>query len=333
MAKRTYRIGSLGPFIYDDANFDAFNTEGIIKTTHAPVANGEVLRYEDAPLSDETGVETGHVLVYNAGSGKWESGFIYSKHSKEFLIAEAESQGIVRAVFGFIHEVVTGETTSSGSPSGNIPVGVAKLLIVINAGSDTDGTITINGTSVDPDTGSETGSDTEDITISGVTTDSSTTDANSQTVYDFTNAYISSKLWTGNVTVSTTDVNLSDFDAYAISYEDFDENVDVFVEALEFNIRSNNASAWFSARLYELSFTVGKVASFQVLDDGASNTAEIVRQASAINADEHYKLRRGNLNAVIDGTLGGVILEVFLGPLASAFWESVNGKIVYRRRI
>jgi hypothetical protein len=93
------------------------------------------------------------------------------------------------------------------------------LVVVINAGSDVVGDITVTGTTVDRNTGVETPADTDTITIDAVSTDNSTTDARSNPIHELVDAYITSKWFTGAVVFSTADVNLSDVDIYHCSFE------------------------------------------------------------------------------------------------------------------
>jgi hypothetical protein len=55
--------------------------------------------------------------------------------------------------------------------------------------------------------------------------------------------------------------------------------------------------------------------------------ASLELPAADVTADVYYRLRRGVLNVAIDGTTDGIWLDVFPGPLASAYWEDMNFKV------
>ena len=62
MAQKQVTLGSVGPFLYDDASFYAVNTEGQLNVDTAPTVNGHVCRFQDALLvsgnQTVTGVKT-----------------------------------------------------------------------------------------------------------------------------------------------------------------------------------------------------------------------------------------------------------------------------------
>jgi hypothetical protein len=222
------------------------------------------------------------------------------------------------ALHGGLQAISTANALSSGSPI-NDTIGLGKVLISIIAGSDTAGTITVTGTSVDRETGAETGSDTDTLTIAGVTTDGSSTDANGVATHSFTNAYITSKWFRGAVAISTTDVNLSDVDVYSVAFEQANDQTEFSIDTLDISAFATNSSAWISAHLYSL----------EVTGDTCNITAEAdaVIQTANINANKWYRLRRGNIAKTLDGSTDGFWCDLNLGPLANNYWENVNGLI------
>jgi len=198
--------------------------------------------------------------------------------------------------------------------------GIGKFIVVVNAGSDIAGSITVTGTSVDRNTGAETGSDTESLTLNALTNDGSSTDAQGNTVHYFTGAYITSKWWRGSITLSTTDLTLTDVDIYHVSFEQFNDQSDIELATLDFNGFVTNASAWVYAYLYiVVPYGTNKVA--------ISSSASIALASGTATADRYYRLRRGNIGQGLDGSNAGIFLDVFFGPTNQTYWEDITIKI------
>lgn len=208
----------------------------------------------------------------------------------------------------------------SGSPV-TFSKGVGKIVFVVNAGSDIEGTLTVTGTSVDRDTGVETGSDTEDITIDALTTDTSDTDAESNTRHAFVGVYITSKWFRGSISVATTDLTITDMDVFAVSFEQFNDVPDITIQTFDVALTPTNAAAWFYAYLYTLDV------------DTATKKANLVRSASlelpAANtiADTPDRLRKGNLAVAINGLTDGFWVELFFGPNNQNYFEDITLKV------
>lgn len=224
-------------------------------------------------------------------------------------------------IHGFLRSIATAQAISSGTPI-NTTVGTGKVLIVVNAGTDTVGTITVTGTTIDRTDGTSTPGDTDDITIDGLTTDSSDTDAQSNTRWAFTNAYITSKWFSGAITLSTTDVDLSDVDIYLVLFEQFNDQA-VTLEGFDFTGYVTNASAWMYAYLY--SVTV----------DG--DTVDISREASleipSVNANQGYRRKISGIDMAIDGTTDGIFAEMYFGRTLQVDWQNINLKVWASRAI
>lgn len=186
--------------------------------------------------------------------------------------------------------------------------GIGKLFFVVNAGSDLVGTITVTGTSVDRDTGVETPSDTEDLPVDGLTTDGSDTDSNGHARYEFTDAYITTKWFTGSVTVSTTDLTLTDVDMYHSSFEQFNHNGDYIVDAFDINLLTVGATAELDAYLYEVDIVGDKMHLSRIasLNSGATTDGLV------------YRLRKGNIGRALHGSTDGIFVNA---------WTSGAGKI------
>jgi hypothetical protein len=220
-------------------------------------------------------------------------------------------------VNGNFENLVTAGAVSSGSPQA-ATAGIGKLVIVVNAGTDTAGTLTVTGTKVDRDDGTETGAFADNLTVAGTSTDTTTTDAAGNTVWGFSNAYITSVWFTGVVSISTTDLNLSDIDVYQVAFEQFNDEPDTVVETADITAYANNAAAWYYAHGYKLSVS-GDTCTI-------AETLTISWPASKVTANTPYRWRRV-ANTAVDGSTDGIWGEHFFGPLANTYWEDINIKL------
>ena len=205
-------------------------------------------------------------------------------------------------IHGGLLALSTADTLSSGSPI-NVTKGIGKLLFVVQAGTDVDGTLTITGTSINRVTGAETGSDTDNIVIDAVSTDTSTTDANTNTIHNYADAYISSKWFDGSITISTTDLDISDIDVYHVSFEQFNDTSAYTIQTLDMNVLTTNANAEIDLYLYTLQVTGSKcdVVNQASLNVGANGNTAL--------ANKYYRLRRGELNIAMNGSSDGMWVD------------------------
>ena len=220
---------------------------------------------------------------------------------------------------GFLDKVKDAGAVSSGSPL-SVDGSLSKLLIVVNAGADLAGTLRVTGTSVDRNTGAETGSDTDDLVVDAVTTDGSDTDAQGNIRHSFTGAYLTSKWFKGTVSISTTDLNLSDVDVWQVAFEQFNDEADVTVNTLDItvtNVAVGPPAEWCYGYLYALERTGSKA------DISRIATVEL---ATTPNPGP-YRLRKGMIAKALDGTTDGVWLDVYFGPTVVNEWENLNTKI------
>jgi hypothetical protein len=222
-------------------------------------------------------------------------------------------------VHGGLLALSLADTLSSGS-SISVDMGSSKIALLVNAGTDLVGTITITGTSVDRDTGTETASDTETISINGTSGDTSTTDAEGNPIYGWDGAYISSNWWVGSVTISTSDVNLSDVDVYQISFEQFNDT-DSVVLTLDVTCKTTNANAWGYWYLYSVvvgtdnKFTLAKISEVSIED------------ADTTVAAQAWRRRRGNIGSVLAGKTDGIFLQQHLGPTNQNYFDDISCKV------
>jgi len=197
-----------------------------------------------------------------------------------------------------------------GQPLDTVPTdivvtkGHGKVIIVINAGGDVDGEITVTGDTVDRNTGVITPADTDTITVDALTTDSSTTDANGNIVHVFVGAYITSKWFTGTVTLSTIDLTLTDVDVYHCSFEQSNDSPNLVINTFDANIFTTGVSAEFDAYLFTVHVTGDKC---NVDNEAGLHVGTIGETAIA---DKYWRLRQGEINEDLDGLTDGFWVDV-----------------------
>jgi hypothetical protein len=220
--------------------------------------------------------------------------------------------------------LVTEGAVSSGSPQA-VTAGIGKLFIVVNAGSDVDGTLTVTGTKVDRNTGAETGSFTEDIVIDTLTTDDSDTDAEGNIRYAFTDAYITANWYSGSAQLSSDDLTLTDIDVYGVAFEQFNDVNDTTLTTLDLTATPTNTAAWLYLYLYKLA------------PDASTKKCAVTREISlsvAVGVSEAnvpYRLRRGKQAVHINGVREGVVLNCFFGPDAQIYWNDIDLKLWFNQ--
>lgn len=203
----------------------------------------------------------------------------------------------------------------------NVTKGIGKIILVLNAGTDVSGTITFTGDTVDRDTGTVTAGDTESITVDALTTDDSDTDAQGNARYDFTGAYITSKWYSGAVAITTANTTFTDVDVYHCSFEQFNDYSNLTVRTFDINTLTTNANAWIYAYLY----VVGVWDTGPKVDIDRVATLSIASGSALLN--QYWRLRYSNIDWPIDGAKDGVFVDMFLGPLATAYFDDLSMKV------
>lgn len=235
------------------------------------------------------------------------------------IYIEQNQRGVDENIHGSFDSNVIGDTLASGD-SIVYTKGRGKIYFVINAGVDTLGTLTVTGTSVDRNTGIETGSDTEDIVIDGVSTDNSSTDGNGNVTHVFVDGYLSSKWWDGVLTISTADLDISDIDIYHVSFEQVNDLSNITLRTFDINVKPTNTSAFLNAHLYLIEKTTGHKADISLV-----RNLELL--ATNVTADESYRLRYGGIDQVFDGTGDGIWIELHFGPPAQTYISDFSMKL------
>lgn len=274
-------------------------------------------------LSDveTTGLSNDDILAWNASNDTWDSKTPTSHTQLAFSMYDAEpARSSETSLDGAFIPLATNQPLDSVPTDIVVSKGTGKLVVAVNAGSDFAGTITVTGTSVDRDTGATTALDTDTITVDALTTDNSDTDTNGNTRHALIGAYISSKWFVGSVTLSTTDLTLTDVDVYHVSFEQFDDTANIVLDTFDANILTTSVNAEFDAYLYSIEVTgdkcnISREASLHVGADGETAIAA-----------RYWRLRRGNLNKAIDGTTDGTWVDVHYSN-SPAFVEDVSVKV------
>lgn len=220
---------------------------------------------------------------------------------------------------GSLDVELTGQVLNSGSPIGPVPQGIGNVMIVVNAGTDIIGTITVTGDTVDKDTGVVTIGDTEDLALTQLAVDNTSTDAEGNTIYDIENALMTQKWFKGAFTLSTADVTLTDVDIYHCTYTRNNETPGISVETYNLTALATNDNAW----LYSYLYTVRDTPPLVTIKAAVALT---VTAAESV-ADEYYRLRRGNLGIDLDSTTDGFFVMHHFGPDNQARWEDVSASI------
>lgn len=196
--------------------------------------------------------------------------------------------------------------------------GVSKVMAVVLAGTVTTGSYTITGTSIDRNTGVETASDTEIINIDGLSINNSTVDSNGNTVYDYTDAYVSFKWWKGTLTFSTTDLDLTEIRFAQISFEQFNDTPDIVIDTFDTTYITSNVSAEMDAYLYSVEVN-GNMLNVSVIAD--------LHHETGLFADNSYRRRNGNIAKSLDGTTDGIFIDLYLNPENLTYFSSFTAKV------
>lgn len=302
--------------------------EALTDTTITTPAANELLKYDGskwvngsaslANLSDTSivGPASGDRLEYNGS--EWTNVTPTQTVLLSAFLDQNKKNTDVR-MHGGIH-LLTSAGTLSNVSNVTATAGASKIYVCLLAGSDFSGSLTVSGDTVDRDTGSVTSGDTETLTVTTLTTDLSSTDANGNTVYGFTAGYLTSKLFTGNITISTTNLNISDVDVYGVAFEQFNDCSSVEIQTFDVTTYITNAAARFNAYLYGLTWNAAKGSKYDI---ATISTLEM----NTPTANKFYRLRRGNLGETLDGTREGVWVDVHFRPTAQTYFESVNVKV------
>ena len=260
-------------------------------------------------------------------TGKWDVSMIPATGGGTTIInlpipldiyLDRNTRFVEQQVHGGLLELVTGQPLNSTPTNIAVTTGIGKLVLVINAGSDVSGTITVTGTTVNRNTGVATPADSVNITVDALTTDTSDTDARGNPRHNLVGAYITSKWFSGAVVISTTNLTLTDVDVYHCSFEQFNDEADITVTTFDINVQATNANAWMYSYLYALEVTGDKCDVTRIAS---------VSKDTAGTADRFFRLRRGSLGIPLVGTTDGIFVEIFFGPANQTYWDDFTCKV------
>jgi hypothetical protein len=167
----------------------------------------------------------------------------------------------------------------------------------------------------------QTPGDTCTVTVDTLTTDTSDTDAQGNHRHAFTHGYISGKWFTGAISITTTDLDLTDVEVLHVSFDQVNDSADFIIDTYDISLYCVNSSAWFYSYLYSIDV------------DPATMTCDVAREATMeipvadTIGDRYYRLRRGNLDVRLHGSSDGFWSETFMGPFANQYWEDITFKV------
>jgi hypothetical protein len=284
-------------------------TEGVILVSQTSLPNLDSL--SNVLTSSKANAE---ILAWDAGDSRWENKVptVDIPVNISMFDPAPPTKAGERQWNGGLEILDTAASVGPATPANDFTMttkGSGKILIVVNTSSDSAGDITITGTSVDRDTMAQTASDTSVITINGVTTDGSTTDANGNIVHAFTKAYITDKWFTGVCTISTSDVTIEDMDIYHVSFEQFNDTSSYVINTLDANIFTTNASAEFDAYLFTIHVTGDECDVHNEAGLHVGTVGGAISQAAVAN--KHFRLRAGGIDDLIDGTTDGFWVDIY----------------------
>ena len=271
---------------------------------------------------DVSAPETSHLLVYNAAASTFENK-VPSVTTLQSLSAYVDkvSRGKSINQFGGMERVVEGDTLGSGDDLA-LTNGCGKLVIVVNAGSDLAGDILLTGDTVNRNTGEITVGDTETVTLAGLTTDTSDTDAQGNERHGFAGAYITTNWFQGDVTISTTEVTLTDVDVYGVAFHQFgDTPMSIVPQAFDITARSTSGSGWLYGYAYALRVESGRC----TVGRGAS----VEMPASSVTANLMMRRKIAAGVGSLDPSTDGFWVEIFAGPFNQTYWGDITTIAIY----
>ena len=118
------------------------------------------------------------------------------------------------------------------------------------------------------------------------------------------------------VTISTSDVTLTNVDTYGIAFEQLNDDATVQLETIDITMECTNATAWADLYFYMIEVTAPKCDIETVVDMHIS--------VAESEVEKYYRKRRDLENIPMDGTTNGGWAELILGPLNQNYWEDNN---------
>ena len=274
------------------------------------ITNANLAQTDQLVVADISGTETKKISV-----GELDSRY-HHLVSVDFSI-DRNNKNNVNDIHGGVNEVVNAGILDSVNPI-NTTVGISRVGVAVVAGSDLVGTIVVTGTTVDRDTGAETGADTELLTVTAISTNTSANDVMGNLVYGYSGLYTTTKWFKGAIVLSTTNLTLTDIDVMQLTFEQFEAHSNVTISSMDATFRITNTAAYYATYLYSIKKSNGTYA--------ITKEAEILLPVGESEVGA-YRMRRGNLEVALDGTTDGVFFDIFFKPDAQQYFESYVQKI------
>ena len=299
---------------------------GIVLRAHATEGVMWVSVINQAFPHELSGVDPGDladdvILQYDSGTSTWEMGVPTVDIPIVLTMYDAQPERASETNWnGAFLSLATGQPLDSVPTDIVVTKGIGKIVIVVNAGGDFAGEITVTGETIDRDTGASTPGDTDTITVDTLTTDNSSTDSNGNTKHEIIDAYITSKWFTGTVTLSTTNLTLTDVDVYHCSFEQVNDQPSLILNTFDINLFTTGTAAELDAYLFDLHVTGDKclIELEAELHLGADGETAI--------ANKYWRLRKGNVNETLDGTTDGFWVDMHYSNTPSQI-EDVTAKV------
>ena len=209
----------------------------------------------------------------------------------------------VTNLHGGLQSIATGGVLNSGSPL-VVNNGLGKLFLMPLTLIDGLGTVTITGTKVDRVTGVETPGFSEVVDVNWTTPaiDSSTVDAQGNTVHDLADGFMSAEWYKGAVTITTPDVSFAAIDTYSIAFEQLNDSPLNELDTFDINFFVASVSARFDAYLY----------SVIVASDGRATVRDEIELhlGTPSFSNRYYRLRKSTVNIVLNGVTDGIFCQL-----------------------
>ena len=226
---------------------------------------------------------------------------------------DSVTKGQINNIWGGIQQVVTAQPLSTGvNAVGN--GGRTKLMLVVKAGTDINGTATITGRKVDRDTGIITPGFTEDIIIDSLSIDGSSLDGLGNDLHNFTNCYMSTEWYDDGFVISTTDLNISNLDVWSVAFNQFNGITPVTVDTIDMTATITNGAAEFSGHAYSVEVVNGKSSIVAFAD---------YEMPSAESNVGLYRFKSSGLAKELNTATDGIFVDVFFMPINSSYFENV----------
>ena len=195
----------------------------------------------------------------------------------------------------------------------------SKIMIVVNAWTDTVWQISVTWDTIDRNSQVVTSSDVNVITIDWLSSDSSSTDSNWNWIHGFAWAYITSNWFMWNVTIDTVNVDFSDVDIYQISFEQFNDTSELTLDSFDTTFTVTNWNAYIDEYLYSVFVSWWKVTV-------SSEASHHLSQADSV-AWTYYRLRASDINKPLNWTTDWVFQDTFFWPSSLSYFEWYTSKI------